>query len=88
MKKYIICIIILTIFFVACAIVVPIMQYFFYKFKRGIFMNKNRFSGDGYIYDDNDNMVSPLDDDYKYWKFEQERLTDPLSDDYDKYANE
>jgi len=51
-------------------------------------MSKNRFSGDGYIYDDNDNMVSPLDDDYEYWKSEQERLTDPLSDDYCKYDNE
>ena len=51
-------------------------------------MSEKRFSGDGYVYDDNDNYVSPLDDDYGYWKSEQERLTNPLSDDYCKYDNE
>lgn len=55
---------------------------------KGDSMSTKRFSGNGYIYDDNDNMVSPLDDDYEYWKSEQERLTDPLSDDYNKYDNE
>lgn len=55
---------------------------------KGDLMNTKRFSGDGYVYDDNDNMVSPIDDDYEYWKSEQERLTDPLSDDYCKYDNE
>lgn len=47
-----------------------------------------RFSKDGSIYDDNNNEVSPLDDDYYYWKSQQDELTNPLSDDYDKYANE
>lgn len=47
-----------------------------------------RFLDDGIIYDDCNNEVSPLDDDYYHWKCEQERLTDPLSDDYCKYSNE
>ena len=47
-----------------------------------------RFDNDGFVYDDNNNQVSPLDDDYYYWKSEQESLTDPLSDDYCKYFNE
>ena len=51
-------------------------------------MTDKRFNKDGYIYDDNDNYVSPLDDDYEYWKSEQEALIDPLSDDYCKYDNE
>ena len=34
------------------------------------------------------NQVSHLDDDYYYWKSEQESLIDPLSDDYCKYFNE
>lgn len=53
-----------------------------------IFMPPKRFSGDGCVYDENDTRISPLDDDYEYWKAEQERLTDPLSDDYCKYDNE
>lgn len=51
-------------------------------------MCKKRFSKDGLVYDDNDNMVSPADDDYEYWKSEQDELTNPLSDDYYKYDNE
>lgn len=51
-------------------------------------MCKKRFSGDGFVYDDNDNIISPTDDDYEYWKSEQNALTDPLSDDYCKYDNE
>ena len=47
-----------------------------------------RFSDDGFVYDDNGTCVSPTDDDYEYWKSEQEALTDPLSDDYCKYDNE
>lgn len=53
-----------------------------------MFDTDKRFSGDGCVYDDNNNEVSCLDDDYHYWKSEQERLTDPLSDDYNKYDNE
>lgn len=29
------------------------------------YMCKKRFSGDGFVYDDNDNVVSPVDDDYE-----------------------
>ena len=47
-----------------------------------------RFSGDGFVYDENGGCVSPLDDDYEFYKSEQEALTDPLSDDYCKYDNE
>lgn len=47
-----------------------------------------RFSDDGLIYDDNNSIVSPLDDDYEYWKYKQEILTNPSSDDYCKYDNE
>lgn len=47
-----------------------------------------RFNDDGYVYDDNNNYVSALDDDYDYWKYEQERVTNPLDDDYNKYDNE
>ena len=47
-----------------------------------------RFDNDGLVYDDNNNQISPLDDDWLYWKSEQESLTDPLSDDYCKYCNE
>ena len=51
-------------------------------------MNDKRFRKDGLIYDDKSNEISPLDDDYEYWKSVQENLTDPLSDDYCKYDNE
>lgn len=47
-----------------------------------------RFNDDGAVYDDSGSEVSPLDDDYEFWKSEQERLTNPLSDDYCKYDNE
>ena len=51
-------------------------------------MDDKRFSGDGFVYDANGNYVSTLDNDYEYWKAEQEALTDPLSDEYCKYDNE
>ena len=51
-------------------------------------MRSKRFNDDGFVYDDNDNYVSPLDDDYEYWRSVQEALTNPLSDDYCKYDNE
>ena len=51
-------------------------------------MCKKRFSGDGFVYDDSDNVVSPVDDDYEYWKSVQESLNDPLSDDYCKYDHD
>ena len=47
-----------------------------------------RFLDDGFVYDDSGTEVSPLDDDYEYWKSVQDSLTDPLSDDYCKYDNE
>ena len=59
-----------------------------YRQNGGGTMCKRRFSGDGFVYDENDTPVSPLDDDYEYWKGEQDALTDPLSDDYCKYDNE
>lgn len=40
------------------------------------------------VRDDNGKRVSPLDDDYGYWKSEQEHYSNPLSDDYCKYCNE
>ena len=51
-------------------------------------MKDKRFNNDGNVYDDNNNKVSPLSDDYYYWKSVQESLTNPLSDDYYKYYNE
>ena len=51
-------------------------------------MCDSRFLNDGFVYDDNNNVVAPSDDDYSYWKAEQVSLTDPLSDDYNKYDNE
>lgn len=51
-------------------------------------MYKKMFSGDDLVYDDNDNTISPADDDYEYWKSGQDALTNPLSDDYCKYDNE
>ena len=51
-------------------------------------MCKKKFSGDGFIYDDSGENISPVDDDYEYWKAEQNALINPLSDDYCKYDNE
>ena len=48
---------------------------------------KNYFD-DNTVYDDNGTEVSPLDDDYEYWKSEQEYYSNPLSDAYCKYDNE
>ncbi len=43
---------------------------------------------EGIVTDDCGNEVSPLDDDYGYYKSELDDLTNPLSDDYNKYDNE
>lgn len=51
-------------------------------------MYDKRFLDDGFVYDENGNRVSPVDDDYDFWKSDQESLTNPLSDDYCKYLNE
>lgn len=51
-------------------------------------MPDKRFDKDGFVYDDNNNLVAPIDDDYAFWQSEQENLTNPLSDDYNKYDNE
>ena len=51
-------------------------------------MWKKQFNNDGLVYDDNDDVVPPADDDYVYWKAEQDAVTNPLSDDYCKYDNE
>ena len=59
-----------------------------FEMLRGTNMKSRRFSDDGFVYDDNDDYVSSLDDDHEYWKSEQEALTNPLSDDYCKYDNE
>lgn len=40
------------------------------------------------VEDDNGCEVTPLDDDYGFWKTECEDLSNPLSDDYNKYENE
>ena len=40
------------------------------------------------VVDENGNEISPLDDDYEFWKVENERLTNPLSNDYCKYNRE
>lgn len=40
------------------------------------------------VCDDYGNEISPLDDDYIYWKNYQENLDNPLSDDYCKYDHE
>lgn len=51
-------------------------------------MEDKRFSNDGCIYDNNNNRITPVDDDYYFWKIEQNNLNNPLSDDYCKYNNE
>ena len=45
------------------------------------------YNDDG-VYDENGREISPYDDDYEYYKREQERRSDPLDDDYNKYENE
>lgn len=40
------------------------------------------------IVDDNGREVSPLDDDYDFYRHEYEDSHDPLSDDWNKYDNE
>lgn len=39
----------------------------------------------GIVFDENEQEVSPLSDDYEYYKHEQENRSNPLSDDYCKY---
>lgn len=51
-------------------------------------MKDKRFNNDGNVYDENNNVVSPISDDYDYYKHAQDNLTNPLSDDYCKYDNE
>lgn len=58
------------------------------KFGGEMEQEDKRYLKDGQIYDGNNRPVSPLDDDYRYYKSAQEDLTDPLSDDYCKYYNE
>lgn len=43
------------------------------------------FKSKNYVTDESDKEVSPLDDDYKYYKSIWEDSNDPLSDDYCKY---
>lgn len=50
-------------------------------------MDKKRY-GDDSVFDDSGCILSPLNDDYAYWKSEQTSLSDPLSDDHCKYDNE
>ena len=33
---------------------------------------ERRFDGDGHVYDENSNYVSQVDDNYEFWKAEQE----------------
>lgn len=40
------------------------------------------------VVDDNNNEVPWYDDDYDYWKHENDRRSDPLDMDYNKYDNE
>lgn len=51
-------------------------------------MEDKRFLQNGIVYDDNNAVVSPISDDYEYWKTEQDNITNPMSDDYCKYNNE
>ena len=48
----------------------------------------SKFTYDDVVTDDSGRELSPLDDDYYYYKSELENLTKPLSDDYCKYDNE
>lgn len=49
---------------------------------------ERRFDRDSHVYDDDGDYISHADDDYEFWKAEQEDLTNSLSDDYCKYNNE
>ena len=42
----------------------------------------------GIVTDEEGVAISPLHDDYEYFKDQLDFLTDPLSDDYCKYDNE
>lgn len=50
--------------------------------------NSKTYTQDGVVVDDNGHEVPWYDDDYDYWKRENERSCDPLDDDYNKYDNE
>ena len=52
--------------------------------------DKNRIDkyADGIVTTDNGVELSPSDDDYKVCKSELDSITNPLSDDYNKYDNE
>lgn len=49
---------------------------------------KTLLPDDDTVVDDNDCEVPWYDDDYEYWKSENERWNDPLDDDYNKYDHE
>lgn len=49
-----------------------------------MFESKN-YVTDEYVTDENGKEVSPLDDDYRYYKSIWEDFNNPLSDDYCKY---
>ena len=47
-----------------------------------------KYVEDDIVTDESGHELSPLDDDYGYYKSELDNLTNPLSDDYCKYDNE
>jgi hypothetical protein len=49
---------------------------------------KTLLPNDDTAVDDNGCEVPWYDDDYEYWKSENERWNDPLDDDYNKYDHE
>lgn len=55
-------------------------------------MNKSKqlyeFKSSNVVTTDEGQELSVLDDDYEYYKQSLEDLTNPLSDDYNKYDNE
>ena len=53
-----------------------------------VYKEKYKHKYNNSVYDDNGTYVSPIDDDYEYWKYKQEERNNPLSDDYCKYDNE
>ena len=57
------------------------------RMKEGFDMKKRKFdeSGMELVTDENGHEVSPIDDDYEYYK---SQILSPLDDDYCKYDNE
>lgn len=47
-----------------------------------------QFKNQNVVTTDDNVEVTPIDDDYVYYKNQLEDLTNPLSDDYNKYDNE